>query len=323
MSLRIWGAGMVGLLGARMLKSQSPIIHEAQHQLPHNHDALLRFRDERIAEITGIPFRKVRVDKAIWDDGHLITESNLQLSNRYSLKTNGTARSRSIVNLTSTERWISPPDFISRLSEGLEIQYASPLTPEVIKDLKEPSISTIPMPMMMKMVEWPDMPRFDYQPIWASTAEILYPDCELYQTIYFPGPEPYYRVSLTGNKITVEFQEDPNDLLSHDMTLTPYLKKTIREILECFGIMQPHIQNVHLKEQRFGKLVPIDDIQRRSFIMALSEAYSIFSLGRFANWRPGLLLHQIPQDIEVIQGFLGQRDLYGRKLAMWKNRENL
>ena len=56
----IYGAGMGGLLTANMLRRYNPTIKEAQPSLPNNHDALLRFRSDKVAIATGIPFKKVK-----------------------------------------------------------------------------------------------------------------------------------------------------------------------------------------------------------------------------------------------------------------------
>ena len=61
----IVGAGLAGLLAARCMKHMSPIICEKQSELPNNHSALLRFRSDVVSEMTGIPFKKVSVQKAV------------------------------------------------------------------------------------------------------------------------------------------------------------------------------------------------------------------------------------------------------------------
>lgn len=324
MSVKIFGGGMAGLLAAHVLRKHKPVIHEAQPSLPHNHEALLRFRDNGVSELTGIPFKKVKVLKGICYQGEIITSPNLRMANLYSRKTNGTVRSRSILDLSPSERYIAPKDFVERLSKDVEVVYNSPLNRDLLEAMlpdphKDLSVSTIPMPAMMKMIGWPEMPEFQYRSIWAITADITEPEVDVYQTLYYPGDEPYYRCSVTGGKLILEFQTDPSDLYDS----SDPLYSSVFRVLEDFGIPNASASNLRIKEQRFGKLVPIDDTARRGFIMALSEIYGVYSLGRFATWKPNLLMHDVVGDAEIIAGFIDHKDQYGRQLAMLKNRDRL
>lgn len=323
--IKIYGAGMAGLLAAHVLRKHRPVLHEAQTSLPHNHEALLRFRDDSIAEMTGIPFKKVKVLKGIWFEDKLVTDPNLRMGNLYSLKTNGTVRSRSIMDLSPSERWIAPKDFIERLSKDVEVVYGSPLTPGELESAldnpnREPIVSTIPMPMMMKMIRWPEMPEFQFKSIWAVTVPILGPVVDVYQTLYYPGDELFYRCSITGNKLIMEFQRDPVTSEDRDWY---WLHDVAQIVLSHFGISNAELGVSQVKEQKFGKLVPIDDISRRGFVMALSELYGVYSLGRFATWKPNLLIHDVVEDARIVDGFIAHRDQYGRQLAMLKNRDRL
>ena len=68
-----------------------------------------------------------------------------------------------------------------------------------------PIISTIPMPVLMKIVGWDEIPDFPKQKIYTIRATIDQPDCDIYQTIYYPDPTvPHYRVSVIGNVVICE-----------------------------------------------------------------------------------------------------------------------
>ena len=77
----IFGAGLAGLLAGNMLRSLNPKVWEAQSSLPNNHEALLRFRTDRVGTSCAIPFKKVDVSKAIKYDNKLSTAPDLFLSN--------------------------------------------------------------------------------------------------------------------------------------------------------------------------------------------------------------------------------------------------
>jgi len=71
----ILGAGLSGLLAARSLQQFKPIIVEKQSSLPNNHSALLRFRSNEIAQITGLPFKEVNVYKGVLTESGIITNT--------------------------------------------------------------------------------------------------------------------------------------------------------------------------------------------------------------------------------------------------------
>ena len=65
MSFVVVGAGMAGLLAGAILREECARIFEAQPDLPNNHHALLRFRSSIVGDTLNIPFRSVKVLKAV------------------------------------------------------------------------------------------------------------------------------------------------------------------------------------------------------------------------------------------------------------------
>jgi len=311
--VKIYGAGMAGLLAANMLRRFNPVIYEAQPSLPDNHGALLRFRSEAVSQATGQPFKKVRVSKAVMVGGMLQGHSNLKLNNAYSRKVTGEVMDRSVLELAPVDRWVAPDDFLSTMSNGLDIRYGQPLISGEVKDLLgsgEQVISTIPMPVLMDMVGWKDMPEFKWRSIRTNKVDITEPPTNVNQTIYYPEIVwPQYRASITGNHLMVESPVDTEVLDSLDLY----------NILHYhFGIMDGKLENHTPKIQKYGKLVPIDERLRRRFIIEMSNRYGIFSVGRFATWRQ-ILLDDLVQDINLISGWLS--DVYGYDRNLHYGRE--
>ena len=303
--MQIFGAGLAGLLAGNMMRSFKPIVNEAQSELPNNHGALLRFRTDKVGTACAIPFKKVRVQKAIKYDGKVITEPNLFLSNLYSQKVTGSVLSRSINNLEPSNRYIAPWELISMMSENCNIKYDSMLDIKAIKFMehKVPMISTIPMPALMKIVGWQDAPEFPHQKIWTQKATIQSPDCDVYQTIYYPDPlVPYYRVSLIGNVVVSEFVKEP------EMDIGPHIMEVM---IDDFGIQPYKINNMKQSFQIFGKIRPIDEDLRKQFIFEMTSKYGIYSLGRFATWRQ-LLLDDVVEDCQHIEKFIRSSSDYAR-----------
>jgi len=294
---------MAGLLAAHVLRRHTPLVCEAQPSLPNNHSAVLRFRSDAVSRATGIPFRKVNVQKAAWWKGELVTTPTLAMANAYSQKVLGRVQERSILNLAPAERWVAPPDFIDQLARSVSVQYDTALTAEHLpEDWARPMISTIPMDQLMALVEWPDRPPFQYRSIWTVQVLVTRPEVDLYQSVYFPEIEDLpYRASFTGTGLTLEFAD-----LVHE---TPDI--TVRHVLQdCFGLpSRTAYTAIGLHHQRYGKLQPIPDPVRRAFILAMTDRFGVYSVGRFATWRQ-ILLDDVVHDLDLVARMIEERSSY-------------
>jgi len=290
--INIIGAGMAGLLAARMLARHKPVVWEAQSALPNNHSAVLRFRTPQVGDILGIPFRKVRMVKETiaWHGGVADIMA-------YSHKVTGERRTdRSIPwEMVVAERWIAPPDFIQQMAEGVDIRFDHAWN---FFEGDEKAISTIPMSVLMKFLDYPDRPKFSYMNGINFSARIR--GCDAYTSLYIPDPElPFSRVSITGNELIIECHGTTMQEFSTDGELV------VSMACRLMGIDEDQVESIQLHEQKYAKILPIDEGARRTFIHWASTIQGrAFSLGRFATWRPGLLLDDLIQDVRVIEGLM-------------------
>jgi hypothetical protein len=302
--IKIYGAGLAGLLSANILRKHSPTIYEVQQTLPHNHAALLRFRTDKVGTACAIPFKKVKVSKAIQYEYKIETQPNLFFSNMYSQKVASAVLSRSIDNLETVERYISPQDIVSQMANGCDIQYNQEFNQYEIFD-ELPKISTIPMPALMKIVGWKDIPEFPSTKIYTQRATIEDLECDVYQTIYYPDPlVGHYRVSVIGNVVISEHIREPEKHIGE------HIMSVLRE---DFGIRPNRLNNLKSSVQKYGKIRPINEELRKEFIYEMTSKYKIYSVGRFATWRQ-LLLDDVVKDIEIVEKFIYNQDNYKRKM---------
>jgi len=86
------------------------------------------------------------------------------------------------------------------------------------------------------------------------------------------------------------------------------VEKTVFAVAGDFlgmGPFSPCVGPITVSEQRYHKIEPIDEEDRRAFIFwSSSIANRAFSLGRFACWRPGLLLDDLVKDVRKIDGWI-------------------
>lgn len=300
--MKIIGAGLAGLLAGRFFPQAE--IYEAQRALPHNHEAILRFRTNAL-EGFGVPLEKVYVRKFAMANNTFVDKPNPYICNMYSQKVTGEVSSRSIWDLEPGHRWVGPANMTEILARGLSITFNHSVGGiKQISD-REPVISTIPMPILMDMVGWTDKPKFGFSSIWVISGYI--DKVDVHQTIYYTDADvPYYRASLVGNRLIIEFITNPTEE-NHPMF--------IDRVLDDFGI-NGRVFNIKVTQQKFGKIVPIDDGLRKEFIYSMTREHNIYSLGRFATWRQ-ILVDDVISDLKVIKSIMSGEErsrLYRQKI---------
>ena len=295
MGIKVVGAGMAGLLAAAMLRKDCDVVYEAASELPNNHSAVLRFRSSVVADTLNIPFKAVKAIKAAEAWRNPIADAMA-----YSRKTNGTATLRSVLTASGEPqtRYIAPPDLIARMAAMVEAQIVFGHQwgkPETIGS--GPWISTVPMPSLMKLLGWE--PRSEFR--WRSGNNVLaeLDGVDAYCSLYVPDPTfPAARISITGNQMIAECHGgwEPKDAWAFSV-----------QCAEKVGLHPSQIGKVESRKQTYAKILPIDEQERREFIMWASQDFGVYSLGRFATWRPSLLMDDVVNDVRVIQRLINNR----------------
>ena len=292
----ILGSGFSACLTAIMIPNCKML--ETTDKTPI-HNAILRFRTDRISKITGIPFKKVKVYKGIWYNDKEVKLSPRYIA-QYARKVSNTITARSIVNQETVDRYIAPSDLYAQMLKlAGEPLYDRKL---VLNKDQEPVISTIPL----------NVTCFDLgisiklntimsNLIYISKYEIS--NCDIYMTNYYPESDTgVYRASLSGNELIIE---SINKILTYsDMSM----------VKKSFGIdtIKPKLIIASF-EQHDGKLVPFDDKERKALIYKLTKEYNIYSIGRYAIWK-NILLDDVVQDIEVVKRMIYKSE-YDRSIG--------
>lgn len=314
--ITIIGSGMAGLLAGNMLKKHEPKIIESAPSLPNNHSAVLRFRSSVVSDVLSIPFERVKVAK-----GHIPWKNPVADSMSYSRKTNGTYRSdRSIVTTSNelVDRYIAPPDLISQMSQGLNIEFKKKFKAPKAKD--GAYISTMPMPALMDLLDYKEKPEF--KTVHGFNVSASLSETYAHFSLYVPHPEiAFNRISITGNQLIIEYSypllsaKELKAMYEDLVDNRPTLMGNIGLALEMCGIERKHLYsgvfNPTVKMQQYSKILPLHEDERRAFIAWATEHYNIYSLGRFAVWKPGLLLDDLVKDIRIIESFINKPHKYG------------
>ena len=296
----IVGAGMAGLLAGNMLKHRDPVLHEIQPSLPNNHSAVLRFRSSQVGDVLGIPFRKVKLIKTYVPWHNPIADALA-----YSYKNSHEYHSdRSIINgLVIEERFIAPSNLIQRMQARLSNVLFGKAYSTWSRADWQPIISTLPMPALMKLLDYPRRNEVKFNAVPGINVKAKVANCDAYVSLLVPDPSmPFSRISITGNEMIIEL---------------PYVTDAVGDAegvpvraANLLGLHADQLSDIRAFKQNYAKITPIDENARKDFIFWATANYAIFSLGRFATWRPGLLLDDLVEDIRLIDRWLEKKDRY-------------
>lgn len=301
------GAGLAGLIAANMLRNEVSSIFETQSSIPNNHTALLRFKTSVVGDAVNIPLRKVRVMKAVDSWRNPVADA---LS--YSIKCTGTVNLRSSTTAAGEieDRYIAPNDFMPRLMIGAGMtKFCFDTSAFSVRKGDEPIISTIPMPSLMEILGYEfEKTKFEFVKGYTVTYDIPKQHrVNVCATVYLPDPEVSpYRASITDSRLIIEVA-DGDSTISYEecRSVSSQALRVILPALKALGIhghisAQEVIDGSEINRMKYAKILPIDDEQRKRFIMWASTEHGVYSLGRFATWRPKLLLDDIVNDVRVI-----------------------
>ena len=303
----IIGAGAVGLLAA--IKFPHAEIIEAAAELPHNHHAVLRFRNTDVSNLTGIKFKKVTVEKGIFRDGVITNHATILDLNQYAIKCTGTVgASRSIKSLSSETRYIAPDDFIEQLANKVgksRIQFGKSFDfSACTSERPQRVISTAPLGVVLNQLnisieQSSEINR--HVTVWVRRIKLS--SCRgCYQTIYFPEPGMVtYRASITDDTLIVE------------STVIPASDAEVCAVAAAFGVylyLGDLSQDDDSFKQPSGKMTGLDSDVRRAILFELTNKYGIYSVGRLATFRH-VLLDDVVNDLEVIRQLM-EADSYLR-----------
>jgi len=299
--VKIFGAGLSGLIaGIANPKAQ---IYERSKFGTQGHQALLRFRDMSVSDMTGIKFKKVKVIKSIWFEGKE-QQPSPRLVAMYSHKNTGHFENRSIMDIRTVERYIAPDNFhellVKECEDRIHYEYVIDQS-DFANDVRhanerEDIISTLPLSFNAKMLGYGFDTYKNKSRIYVTRFTVE--DCDMYTTVYYPDMiTPVYRASVTGKTLIIE-AKNPIDVKDTAIVLNSMGLKYASFTIELDNHIQP-----------MGKLSEVNDSERRVMIYNMSHDHGVFSLGRFALHK-NILLDDVAKDIRVIKSMMAD-DSYG------------
>ena len=315
MKLIILGAGIAGALAGGYFRSQSPLLFDQREEgSDSKHKAVFRFKNPDIGLVLGCPLKKIEVAKSIYkevrytkDGGDMVEIHSQQPTiadcNAYSLKVVGSLQGRSIrdVSPLPAVRYVLKGQFTpSGVFWGCKVKKVKPH--EIIFSTSQGDkvvmfdkcISTIPLPSLLKAIDGKRDWGVDFDEISSSIfVTIFHLKCksDVVQTIYYPKGCAY-RATLEGDKLIVESVKGvPSDY---------------RFVFRSFGLAKENFQEEsEVCEQKYGKLMEIDQDYRKTLLFDITEGFGIYSLGRYALWK-NLRTDDLLSDLSAINRMMEQ-----------------
>lgn len=302
MKIVIIGSGLAGCIAAGALSSHRPKVFEAKTAAEsglNSHYALMRMRDESVAKYLGCFAIKVRVLKEICNEhGENSQACSIQALNAYSKKVYGRLGNRSIEHLGYVDRYLIDAGNISSgdvkfghkayFIEGHKVGLSVIGLNDIITEDFDFCISTLPLPVNLELARMDVPDIFESKEIHIARGRLGI-ESDVHQTIYFPDFRfPVYRATLEGQEIIIESVEE---ISSGD----------IDHVLAAFNLALGYVdyKSMTYHSQKYGKIHCKDDDLRKALIYELTEKFGIYSLGRYAIWKP-IRADHLAQDIERI-----------------------
>jgi len=167
-------------------------------------------------------------------------------------------------------------------------------------------LSTIPMPALAKALEYPRKIEWDYSTGVNIKARIK--NCDAYVSLLIPDPSVLFsRVSITGDELIIEFPRQAT-MEGHDWDeeVNSAIRIAAQFAIQELGIDQKgEVSDIKVYNQKYSKILPIDEHERKNFIhWASSITGKAWQLGRYATWRPNLLLDDLVNDVRTIDRWM-------------------
>jgi hypothetical protein len=113
-----------------------------------------------------------------------------------------------------------------------------------------------------------------------------------------------YRISITGDELIMEGAGPSPFTLQRNVAPSSFLADQAEELglrrADLLGEPEHH----ESRYAKIGRLSPEDRRKAEEFMLWATLEHRVFSLGRFATWRAGLLLDDLPHDIAKIEGWM-------------------
>lgn len=289
----IIGAGLTGLIAAAMLRHHQPLIIEEAPELPKK--PRMRFRSSVISSAIAIPFDPITVTSGVYS-----TERNpIILANRYSEKATSAIRSPGLVE-GQVKQWVGPDDIISRLeSSANPIHFSTTWAGPDPAWEDEAVISTIPMGDLMDLLHYDNKPEFEHRSGW--TIDIgLRSTVDVYQTMLFPDEaDHYHRVDINRNEMRIHFSTIPK------LHVDDYAD----DVCDAMAIDRSHIKEVGgVNKIKYAAIGEIDRRTRLEFISWASREHGVYSLGKYATWRPEFDIDDLVEDVQAIETMITESE---------------
>ena len=322
-------AGLTGLIASSFLgNSLESIVDESGGPPGSYTNHLLRFPNDSLESALNIPLDRVLCAREIYE-GHgskfgTDCEGLADACLSYAWKTTGKMTlDRSICDLAGVggreivDRWIYRANNLHKeLGDrlGPKVHYKKQYTDYIpeSKGFSSAVISTLPMPQLMALLEYPH--RLEFQSLEGMMVTFKLPGMWAFGSIYLPNRStPFSRIGLQGDKVILEAYN--NGKIDSGGIETEWWESGADIIsataLSCLFEVFPNSVARQLIEDKardkfvvnripHAKILPINERERQRFIMWATDNFGIYSMGRLAIWRPGLLLTDLVRDFRVI-----------------------
>ena len=264
----------------------------------------IRMRADSLASRLKLPATKVTAHSCVLsiDGDNFIYRERATPADiiNYSRKVIGILSARSIMNCGQHTRWVFGADALLELRHRhrSRINYNAVLPASHWADPSIPVVSTAPMVVATDALGIPAPDEDLAHPLIVYRAPVSNADISLSVTLYVPSPAtPVSRITLSESWLVLE--------LASSASRAESMTQALELARQAFGLLPRELGEPQSFTQP-SKLTPQSE-EARTILFAMSANHNVWSLGRYATARSGVLIEHLPHDCEVISKLMALR----------------
>lgn len=338
----ILGAGWAGMIAAEFWPTAA--IYERDPYaatLTGTTGAFIRCREPNVAVILQAPSRMVMSNRAVadsaWNTHRDVQPRDAALYAR-SVTPGGALAARSIQRCalsgcdnSNTERYLLLPEdlVVARRRAGRRVHYgvAHAAVEEVLRGATPdaPVVSTLPIELTLSIIgsdfAVPPRPELPVtQQGFVLETNLLRCDLDFCWTVYVPcSSTGIVRITIAGGRAVVEIMSNERTAESNKGVIEAEAAQALFQLFDVHS--SDIVQWCWHRTTKFAA-VPEYVAWAREVVYRLSVERGIYSLGRAATGRRGVMVDDLPQDCRVITKLLRARSARDYKSSLDVTRED-
>lgn len=298
--IKIIGAGLTGLVAAKILEDRQPLIIERNAAI-YDPNRRMRFRTPVLAQFARQPLESVLIEKGYEKWLNPVADGMSYSRKCYGISIN---TADLLVSTGMHQRYVSAPDLVTALATSAKIEFNTEYDFKS-KQKEELVISTLPMPVLMEKLDYES--SLDFRTYRTVRVRAKVKNFDAYLSLLLPSPRTIAsRVILMGNELEIEIPRPELDEAGVNAWFASWgdadWMNCARRAMESIGDNQPEFIEPPVAEiDSHPKFLAVSHDERMKFMTWARNEHNIASVGKFAQWWPAVTMEDVVIQLNTIR----------------------